>query len=458
MITKTIAEINAMINGDLYLNDIDSNKQVKGISIDSRNVTPGNIYLAIRGAKADGNDYSANALAAGAALIISDNADKMIDGVAYIIVEDSIKALQELATAYRKCLRGKVIGITGSNGKTSCKDILAAALSATYKTQKTMGNHNNELGVPLTILSFDEDSECLIVEMGMEQQGDIHFLKAMSAPDIGIVTNVGTAHLLTFKTMDNIGRGKLEMMDVLADNQLFIYKGDDAILSRMILEKDQRRLEVKTFGNKATNDLYLKDFKQSGDGICFKTNESDYEFKLKILGRHQADNALAAILVAHHLGLNNNQIQAGFDTLENTGMRNELIRINKCLILDDSYKSNPQSAKAALATFEGFKAPYKLVVMGDMLDLGPDTQQIHYQLGKDALDYTFDEFLGYGELSKKMIEGVEDNSNRKCVYFETHEALFNYLKPYLNTDCMILFKGSRGMALDKVIALLKGEQ
>ena len=458
MINKSIKEINAMICGELYLNNTNPDDYINGVSIDSRKIEKGNIYFALKGEVSDGHLYIESAIDNGAKLIIASDVSKINDRAPFIIVDDTTRALQDLAASYRDMLEGLFIGITGSNGKTSCKDILCAALSSAYKTQKTQGNHNNELGVPLTILSFDEDSECYIVEMGMEAIGDIHFLERMVKPNVGIVTNVGTAHLTTFGSMDNIGRGKLEMMDVLKDKALFIYNGDDSILNKMIKEKDESRLTVKRFGENDCNDIYITEFSQDYKKIYFSTNLSHFTYSIEILGKHQAYNAMAAIMVCKSLNMSDEDIQKGFEMIENTGMRNELLKIKECTILNDAYKSNPQSSLAALSTFESFDSPYKIVVFADMLDLGDTTNQIHYDLGKDSLNYTYNELLLYGDLSRYTYEAVKENDeNRLVKCFNTHKEIADYLRPYLNKECMILFKGSRGMALDKVIDLLKGD-
>lgn len=457
MINKTIREIHEMIGGELILNGVSEKNTVAGVSFDSRAIVKNNIYIAIRGDNVDGHTFTKSAFDKGAGLALICDRTFVDDEHAFILVDDSVKAMQKLAAEYRKLIKGKVIGVTGSNGKTSLKDILAAALSSRFKTQKTQGNHNNEIGVPLTLLELDEDVECAIIEMGMENMHEIDFLNQMVHPNIGIITNVGIAHLANLGSIENIGRAKLEITNDLKKGDLFIYNGDDKILEKIIKEKDVSRLNVKTFGVSHKNNVYLSSFMQDDNVIRFKTNESNFQFSLETLGRHQAYNALAALICAKSLGLSDEEIQSGFDSIEMTAMRNELKKIGSCKVIDDSYKSNPQSSVAALETFAGFSAPYKLVIFGDMLDLGQNERKEHYDLGIKSLQYDYNELLLYGELSKATYEAVSENSDRKVMHFDSQDELYAYLKPYLRMDCMMLFKASRAMALDKVVNKLEEE-
>lgn len=457
MISKTIGEIASMIEGQLILNDASLEDCVKGVCIDSRVVQKHSLYIPIIGERVDGHTFIPNVEASEASLTLCSDKKYLPKHMAAILVKDSVVALQELAKNYRNSLNTTVIGITGSNGKTSCKDILAGCLSAKYKTQKTLGNHNNEIGVPLTLLELDEDCEMAVIEMGMENREEIHFLNTLVNQNIAIVTNVGIAHLENLGSMENIARAKLEIVDCLQDHDLFVYYGDDEYLKVAIKEKDiKEEINVKTFGKNKSNTLYITSLKQNADGIYFQTNDSEFVFHIDILGEHQALNALAALLVARHLGMSDEEIQEGFNHMEKTKMRNELKYIKNCIILDDSYKSNPQSAMAAIETFAMFDSPYKIVVLADMLDLGPTTKSLHYDLGYGLKKFDFDEIICMGELSQYIVEGAQAaNCTGIIKIFENHETISNYLKKYLDQECMMLFKGSRGMALDVVVNQLK---
>lgn len=462
MIRRKISEIAAMIDGQLILNDAHMDDVVCGVSIDSRKIEKGNIYIPLLGERVDGHTFIKDVEMKEAGLVLVSNQEYLPSHMAAIVVEDTLTALQQLAKAYRASLSAKVIGITGSNGKTSCKDMLAGALSGKLKTQKTQGNKNNEIGVPLTLLSLDQDVEAAVIEMGMENLEEIHFLNNIVDQDMAIITNVGIAHLENLGSIENIGHAKLEIVDHLQEGDLFAYYGEDPILSKLMkTKKIAKDVEVVTFGKKETNKLYLTLMEQKKDGIYFSTNLSETVFHINILGEHQALNALGAIAMAYRLGLNDEEIQRGFDQMEKTSMRNELLQIEKCTILNDAYKSNPQSALAALDTFEKFNADYKIVVLGDMLELGNTSPNLHYDLGLKLKNYQAEEILCVGEMAKYIAEGAFSVCpERKIMQFEDRDAVYEYVKDMIYKECMILFKGSRGMALDLVIEKMKeyGEQ
>lgn len=457
MISKTIAEIASMVDGTLILNDTSKDTKVEGVFIDSRKTMPGGIYVPIVGERVDGHTFIKEVESKGALLTFCSEEKYIPEHMAVILVKNTVEALQMLSKKYRESLKATFIGITGSNGKTSCKDILAGCLSSKYKTQKTLGNRNSEIGVPLTLLDLDEDCEMAVIEMGMENREEIHFLNSLVQQDMSIITNVGIAHLENLGSIENIGWAKLEIVDSMHENDLFVYYGDDPVLSTLMKQKEiASGVKVETFGNNTNNTLYLKSLRQDEKGIYFSTNRSDFTFHIDILGEHQAHNALAAILCAYHIGMKEEEMQAGFDQMEKTKMRNELMQIEKAKILNDAYKSNPQSAMAALDTFALFESPYKIVVLADMLDLGATTNELHYDLGMELKKYKVDEVLCMGELAKHIAQGAKDYhvcDVIKC--FDTREEVSAYLMPYKKRECMILFKGSRGMALDLVIDKLK---
>lgn len=457
MITLSIREIASMIDGELILNNCSEDDVVKGVCIDSRKIEKGNLYVPLLGERVDGHKFINDVESKGAILTLCSDDSYIPNEIAVIKVEDTLCALQQLAHQYRLSLNCKVIGITGSNGKTSCKDILAGALSAKYKTQKTQGNKNNEIGVPLTLLSLDKDTEVAVVEMGMENKDEIHFLNKIVEEDMAIVTSVGIAHLENLGSIENIGKAKLEIVDDLKANSVFTYYNDDPILNKLMMTKKiPNGVSVKTFGTSESNDMYLTSIKQDVNGIYFSTNLSDFVYHIDILGKHQALNAMAAIVIAKALELSDEEIQEGFNSIEKTSMRNELMHIDKCTILNDAYKSNPQSAKAALDTFHEFEHPYKIAVLADMLDLGNTTNSLHHDLGYGLNKYGLQEILCMGELSKYIMEGAKESCPNTVIHhFNDRDELFAYIKDYVHKDCMILFKGSRGMALDLVIDKMK---
>lgn len=451
MMIRSIDAIIRMLDAD-YIENADIEEKVQGVCIDSRKVVEGNLYIPIHGVNNNGHDYVAQAIENGAKAVLwqRDEPNPPQD-VVVILVDDTTIALQKLAESYRHQLDMKVVGISGSNGKTSTKDILAGILSQHYVTQKTMGNFNNEIGVPLTLLSLSENVEAAVVEMGMENLGELSLLTNMVKPDIAIITNVGCAHLENLGSMENIAKAKVEITEGLGEHGLFIYNGDqklleDAVKAKMI----PGFVRIKTFGNTKTCDGCVEQIRQDASGVSFTMNH-DHVYHLDMIGKHNAYNAAAAILAAKALGLNDDEIQAGLHSIEKTGLRNELIKIKHALILNDSYKSNPNSALAAMDTMREFDVPYKIAVLGDMLELGDTSDMIHYTLGKDLTAYQVNEVLTIGEMARYIAQGARDYTQAHVQQFETKEELLAYLLPYLDKECMILVKGSRGMKLDEVV-------
>ncbi len=456
MINKSLSVIADMINSSVKnssFNDI----LISGVCIDSRKVQKGNLFVPIKGLNANGHNYINSAIDNGcAATLWNRNEPNPPTNIGVILVEDTVESLQKLAIAYRNALNIDVVGITGSNGKTSTKDIIAGIFSVKYKTQKTMGNYNNELGVPLTILSLDEDCEVAIVEMGLEKKGDLLFLKDMVKPNIGILTNVGTAHLENFNCVEEIANAKLEIVDCIEDNGLFIYNGDDELIKDEIKKISiNNTLTIKKFGQNEDNDLYYSIIDQDENGITFETyGEVKDSFGMNMLGKHQALNALAAILAAKRFDLTNTDIKNGLNKIEKTGLRNEIVKIKNCTILNDSYKSNPQSTLVALDTFEGLSSPKKIVVLGDMLGLGKNEAKLHYEIGTKLSNYKVDELVTYGQLAKNIAEGAS-NVIQNIKMFDDKELMTEYLSKYLDEECTILIKASRSLALDEVVDKLR---
>lgn len=439
--------------------NFDCDKYICGVSIDSRAVSEGNLFVPIKGMTTNGHRYINDAVKKGAAATLwnRDEPDPPSD-IAVILVDDAVKGLQDLACAYRKKLRAKIVGITGSNGKTSTKDITAGILSQRFKTQKTVGNYNTEIGVPYTLLSLDEDCEAAVIEMGMEKKGEIDFLTRMVQPDVGIITSVGLVHIDNFPSIEEIAKAKLEIANGIKEGGLFIYFGDDPLIEDTVKNtKIKDSIRKQTFGLKEFNTLYLKEFREDLEGITFRVSDESFgELHAEMLGKHQALNAMAAILAAKELGMAPEEIRLGLLKTEKTGLRNEIVKINNCTILNDCYKSNPVSIKAALEIFEMFKSDKKVVVLGDMLGYREMSHDMHYNVGKNLASHSIDELVTIGQEAKYMAKGARENTGIKRIKeFDTKEEATEYLKKYLKEDCSILIKGSRFLKLEYIAATLK---
>lgn len=460
MIIRSIDAIIRMLDAD-YIENADIEEKIQGVCIDSRKVVEGNLYIPIHGVNNNGHAYVQQAVENGARAVLWERREpNPPEKIVVILVDDTTAALQQLAKAYRDQLNMKVVGVTGSNGKTSTKDILASVLAKHFITQKTLGNFNNEIGVPLTLLSLSENCEAAVVEMGMENLQELSFLTQLVRPDIAIISNVGTAHLENLGTMENIARAKLEIVEGLGEHGLLIYNGDQQLLRTAAVEKQiPGYIKIRTFGKEERNDVVVQQVRQKEDGLRFSINRDARVYHLDMIGKHQAMNATAAWIAAKALGLDEEEIAEGFASVEKTGLRNELVKVDQCLILNDSYKSNPQSALAAVDTMEEFDVPYKLAVLGDMLELGETSDMIHYTLGKDISSYHLQEVLTIGDMACYIAQGARDNMEHTLIrHFTDKHELLDYLRPYMHKECMLLVKGSRGMKLDEVVDALIEEQ
>lgn len=459
MIKKNLKAVADMI-GLNVTNESFNDTLITGICIDSREAQQGNLFVPIKGETFNGHSYIKNAIENGCvASLWNKNEANPPEDIGIIMVDDTIEATQNLARAYRNMLNARFVGISGSNGKTSTKDILAALLSIKFKTQKTPGNYNNELGVPLTILGIDEDCEAAVVEMGLEKKGDILFLRDMVKPNIGILTNVGTAHLENFNCVEEIANAKLEIAECIDNGGLFIYNGDDKLIKGEIQKISiNETLNIKKFGFDRSNDLYCEIISQDENGISFKAyGELNDVFNVDMLGRHQALNTIAAILAAKSFNLTNDEIKQGLNNIQKTGLRNELVKIKNCTILNDSYKSNPQSVLAALDTFETLAAPKKVAVLGDMLGLGENEAKLHHEIGTKLANYNIDELVVYGDLAKNIADGA-NGIVKNIKEFDDKDLMTEYLSKYLNESCALLIKASRSLEFDRVVDDLKEMQ
>ena len=458
MIKIKIREVVEVLNAKC-IGNCDLEQYICGVGIDSRETSESNLFIPIKGMTTNGHIYIRDVVEKGALATLwnKDELNPPTD-IAVILVDDTIEALQKLAGAYRNKLKTKIVGITGSNGKTSTKDITASVLSQRFKTQKTMGNYNTEIGVPYTLLSLDEDCEAAVIEMGMERKGEIDFLTRLVQPDVGIITSVGLVHIDNFPSIEEIAKAKLEIVNGIKDNGLFIYFGDDPLIENTVNNTEIKgSIRKQTFGLLKTNTLYLKNFYENLDGINFEVSDNSFgELHADMLGKHQALNSMAAILAALELGMTSEEIRLGLLKIEKTGLRNEIIKINNCTILNDCYKSNPVSIMAALDIFEMLDGDKKIAVLGDMLGYREMSNDMHYNVGAGLKKYNIHELITIGSESKFIAKGARENTDIKSIVeFDTKEEAVGYLRKYLNNNVSILIKGSRFLKLEYISNTLK---
>ncbi len=459
MIKRRLIEIQEMAKGFDLAKEYEK-VYIEGVSTDSRSIKKGQLFVPLIGENFNGHDFIEQAIEKGAAATLwSQNEPVPSEDFPFILVEDTLEALQSLAKEYRNQLDIKVIGITGSNGKTSTKDILASLLSTKYKTQKTLGNLNNHIGTPLTILSLDEDTEIAVIEMGTDNFGQISLLTSIAKPDVGIITNIGEAHLEGLKTKENIAKAKFEILEGLNPEGLFLYCGDDPILNKTT-EKISIIQKISTYGTEETNDYRCELNMVDDNGISFRL-KSPYEqdYFLPMLGSHNMLNATGAIAVARYFDVPVDSIQEGLYHVEKTGMRNELVFAEGFTILNDSYKSNPASLLAALDTLYTMKQyKQKIVVLGDMLGLGEQEIKMHEDIGvkidPEEIEYVFT----IGPLAAYIAKTAGLNFEKnKVISCRNKTQLIEKLKKVIKPNSIILVKASRPLELEEVVEKLKEE-
>ncbi|TXC81860.1 UDP-N-acetylmuramoyl-tripeptide--D-alanyl-D-alanine ligase [Metabacillus litoralis] len=452
MIVKTLSSVEKMVSG-FGLKEEHMNITIEGVTTDSRQVEQGNLFFPLVGDVFNGHEFVDKAINNGAAAIIWNKSEKNPpEGIPVIFVEDTLLALQALANTYIDQLNTKVVGITGSNGKTTTKDMVSAVLETTFKVHKTKGNFNNHIGLPLTILSMTEDTEIAILEMGMSGRGEIELLSKLAKPDVAIITNIGEAHLLDLGSRDAIAEAKLEIATGLKDKGLLIYHGDEPLLQ----EKVKSVLKEKvTFGETKQNDYFATNIIQELTGTSFKVKDEDYF--IPVLGKHNVSNALAAFAVAKAFDVKDASIKEGFNSIKVTGMRLELIQSKKGFsIINDAYNASPTSTKAAISLLEDLKGfDKKFVVLGDMLELGENEKEFHRQVGrsisKDGISY----IVTYGKLGEEIAIGAKETHAEEIVHhFNDKQKLIQHLDTLMNKNDVVLIKASRGMKLEEVVEAL----
>ena len=451
MIERCLDHIAKMVDGEIS-DPKYSHIKINGVSIDSRTIKKDSLYIPIVGEKFDGRIFIEECQNAGAPAFLIDKNYKIPKSIniPYIKVEDTQKALRDLARAYRQELDIKIIAITGSNGKTTSKNIIHSVLSEKYKVEKTHGNLNNEIGVPLTILDFSEDTDIGVVEMGTDDFGEISVLTNIALPDMAMITNIGDAHLLKLKSREGIAKAKLEILEGLKDDGKFLYNGDDEILKKVLPSYDIKQ-ETISFGIGENVDFKVVPKEHTNTSTNFSYKDEIYSVPL--LGSHQVYNGALAVLIGKIFDLSFDEINKGLSKSSNNANRNELVERNGFDILDDAYKSNPQSLKQGLE-LAGFLDGYlnKIVVLGDMLELGDDELNLHYKSGLDIDPKKINYCLFFGPLSKQMYKAsLENFPKERSFYFDNKDDLIDKLKLLITKYSLVFVKGSRGIHMEEVI-------
>lgn len=428
--------------------------EVSGIVIDSRKVEPGYLFIAIKGERADGHSFIPSVFAKGAACVLCERAPGHPAGP-YILVESCLEALKSLAEYYRSTLSIPIVGITGSVGKTSTKEMIASVLEQKYKVLKTEGNFNNEIGLPLTIFRIREEHEAAVLEMGISDFGEMTRLSRMAKPNLCVITNIGLCHLENLKDRDGILKAKTEMFGEAQPGAQVILNGDD---DKLITLRESRTPTPCFFGLEPSNDLYAEQIENLGlDGTrcTFVTRAGSFTAHIPIPGRHMVYNALAGIAVGLALDLTLEQIRTGIESLTPVSGRNNLIHTEKWTILDDCYNANPVSMCASLDVLS-CALGRKVAVLGDMGELGENEKLLHYNVGCHAADAGIDAVFLVGVLSKETARGIgAKNPSLTFRHFDTREELISALPLLLSKGDSILVKASHFMEFEKIVDYLR---
>ncbi|MEG2960405.1 MAG: UDP-N-acetylmuramoyl-tripeptide--D-alanyl-D-alanine ligase [Cetobacterium sp.] len=404
---------------------------ITNVQMDSKKVSENSLFIAIN----NGNKYIEEAINRGASLVISDNPGQFFDHEKVVKVENSIETLQEIAKLYREALGLKVVAITGSEGKTTTKDLVYGVLSKKYKTKKTLGNYNNQIGLPYTILQLEDDDEVAVLELGMSALGEIDRLSEIAAPNFGIITNIGDSHLEYLINRDNVFLAKTEILKYVEKNNVLVF-GDDPYL------KDLDTLKI---GFDKNSDYLVKDFVETYKGAEFKVNDREYFIPLN--GKYNSLNATFAIAMGQILGMSYEEIKNSLIDISITGMRFQKIEKEEILYINDAYNASPVSMEAALNTFLSLPIDRKkIVVLGDALELGEEEIKYHMQIIKKAIECDFSEIFVYGERMKKASDLIKSS---KVKHFESKVSIREKIKNL--GSVAVLLKGSRGMKLEEII-------
>lgn len=425
---------------------------VTGASINTRTLEVGDLFIPFRGEQVNGHQYVEQAFENGAsAALWLDDEPNPPHNRPILFVKNSAEALQKIASCYRSELRATFIGITGSNGKTSTKDLVAGLLSTKFKTIKTQGNFNNELGLPLTILAIEPDTEVAVLEMGMSSFGEIEFLSALAKPQFTVITNIGEAHLQDLGSREGITKAKMEIITGMPEDGKLFFDGDEPLLRQAVAEIPN--IKAVPYGKEEANELCLKNTSFTAEGTTFTVEGLvEGEFMLRVLGEHQAKNALAAILIGKELGLSTDEIQSGLKTVQLTDMRMQVIETKGPTFINDAYNAAPTSMRAAIQflTAANF-GKAKWLVLGDMLELGDEELAYHRDL---AGDISVDSFQGVALLGSRMKElytALKPTFGEQVYWSEEMKDIQNFLKQHVSEGQLVLLKGSRGMKVERAI-------
>ncbi len=455
-----IEALTKAVNGNLIHQEVLSgNMQINNVSIDSRAIDEHDIFIPIAGENFDGHDFIHLAYEKGACLSFTEDRMKIPEDRCAIHVKDTKQALKDFAMYYLSLFDIPVIAITGSVGKTSCKEMVAAVLSTKFLVHKTSGNFNNEIGLPLTIFKLENHHQCVVLEMGMNHYGELHRLSEIAKPDIAVITNIGEAHIEHFGSKDGILKAKSEILDFLKADGLAILNGDDPYLRKLM---DTISYKTVSFGFNKQNDYHIKDYRVLGwEGIHahITSREERYAIRMNSLGKHMLYNVIPGIIIGHYLGMDVSQIEDGVTKYKPAKMRMNKLLLNKgIVVINDAYNASVDSMQSAIETLADLDTDgRKVAILGDMFEMGEHARVAHEQVGEIASKHDLDLLVCVGKDAKYIYESglAHGIDTLRMRYYPSKENLMNDLDDVLKEKDTIIVKASRGMYLENVIEAIK---
>lgn len=429
--------------------------EVTSVTTDSRKVEQGCLYIPLKGSRVDGHDFIPQVMEKGALLTLTEHSEGMPKDTPYILVDSTAEAIQKIAGLYRRELGIPVVGITGSVGKTSTKEMIASVLSQKFRVHKTQGNFNNNLGLPLTIFQIKPEDEIAVLEMGISHFGEMTKLAETAEPDTMVITNIGTCHLEFLKDRDGVFRAKTECFDYVKPTGTVVLNGDD---DKLIQVKDVHGKQPIFYGLSPRNRVYAENVKPLGIkgiscDICVDDDEP-FSVTIPVPGEHQVMNALAATVVGLLYGLTKEEIKKGIESLESLAGRFHIIENDNYTIIDDCYNANPMSMKASLNVLKD-AIGRKVAILGDMGELGKTEKELHHEVGTFAGSLPIDKFLIVGDLAEHITKGLKEvNPSADVTSYHTVEELLPDLKNQIEKGDTILVKASHFMHFEKIVEIL----
>ena len=452
----SLNDVARITNGELFYS---GSQTIKNISLDSREIEESTLFIAIKGERFDGHDYIGRAFESGAACILAERIPYKVKGNV-ILVDSTLDALAALARYYRETVAPFTVAITGSVGKTTTKQFVYSVLNQKYHTHKTAQNFNNEIGLPLTILKMERDVDALVLEMGMSFKGEIAHLSKAAEPDLAIITNIGSSHIENLGSREGIRDAKMEITEGLRPNGKLLLNADEPLLAG-------REGAIYVGIDNPDADYRACDLVENATGTTFNIVHAGGKcerIRINVPGRHNVLNAAFAYAVGNRIGMDDDDIKQGLLEFENVAMRQNIYEFEGKTFIEDCYNASPESMRAGLSVLaktSSFRGGRKIAVLGNMLELGRFSPQLHCKVGHDAAEFKVDRLYCFGSDAQDIAEGaIEEGTDPETVFCfpdifsvtELGSALKNDLKP----GDIVLFKASRGVKLERVIEYLKG--